>query len=109
MLKLDSCEYSRLFQLFLLMSLFKSFQVLIKCSHLSIYSSIGILYLSIKSCLFFFINQGTYSAKCNSDIVVVRSGIHFGLTFHPELSDIAFFHNYIFTKKNELMKENNAA
>ena len=48
-------------------------------------------------------------AKCNSDIVVVRSGIHFGLTFHPELSDIAFFHNYIFTKKNELMKENNAA
>jgi len=48
-------------------------------------------------------------AKCNSDIVVVRSGIHYGLTFHPELSDIAFFHNYIFTKKNELMKENNAA
>ena len=48
-------------------------------------------------------------AKCNSDIVVVRSGIHFGLTFHPELSDIAFFHNYIFTKKNELLKENNAA
>jgi len=48
-------------------------------------------------------------AKCNSDIVVVRSGIHIGLTFHPELSDIAFFHNYIFTKKNELMKENNAA
>ena len=48
-------------------------------------------------------------AKCNSDIVVVRSGIHFGLTFHPELSDIAFFHNYIFSKKNELMKENNAA
>ena len=48
-------------------------------------------------------------AKCNSDIVVVRSGIHYGLTFHPELSDIAFFHNYIFNKKNELMKENNAA
>ena len=48
-------------------------------------------------------------AKCNGDIVVVKSGIHYGLTFHPELSDIAFFHNHIFTKKNELMKENNAA
>ena len=48
-------------------------------------------------------------AKCNGDIVVVKSGIHYGLTFHPELSNIAFFHNYVFTKKNELMKENNAA
>jgi len=45
----------------------------------------------------------------DNDIVAVRSGIHFGLTFHPELSDITFFHKYTFTKKNEHIKENNAA
>ena len=45
----------------------------------------------------------------DNDIVAVRSGIHFGLTFHPELSDINFFHKYTFTRKNEHLKENNAA
>ena len=45
----------------------------------------------------------------DNEIVAVKSGIHFGLTFHPELSDITFFHKYTFTKKNEHIKENNAA
>lgn len=48
---------------------------------------------------------GTY----RNDIVAVKSGIHMGLTFHPELSDTTFFHNYIFNKQNEHIKENNAA
>ena len=48
---------------------------------------------------------GTY----RNDIVAVKSGIHIGLTFHPELSDTTFFHNYIFNKQNEHIKENNAA
>ena len=33
------------------------------------YSSIGILYFSITSFLFFLINHGTYSAKCSLDSV----------------------------------------
>ena len=44
-----------------------------------------------------------------NDIVAVKSGIHIGLTFHPELSNTTFFHNYIFNKPNEHIKENNAA
>ena len=44
-----------------------------------------------------------------NDIVAVKSGIHIGLTFHPELSNTTFFHNYIFNKQNEDIKENNAA
>jgi len=48
-------------------------------------------------------------SKHNSDIVAVKSGNHYGLTFHPELSGITFFHNYIFAKQNEAIKENNAA
>ena len=44
-----------------------------------------------------------------NDIVAIKSGIHIGLTFHPELSNITYFHKNIFMKQNNITKENNAA
>ncbi len=47
--------------------------------------------------------------NCRGNIVAVKSGNHIGLTFHPELSDIIFFHDYMFKKKSTIKKEINAA
>ena len=38
--------------------------------------------------------------KCQNEIVAIKSGIHIGLTFLPELSDITFFHKNIFLTCN---------
>jgi len=48
-------------------------------------------------------------SKYHDDIIAVRSGIHFGFTFHPELNKITFLHHYIFSKNMNYHKENNAA
>tara|TARA_Y100001936_G_scaffold16179_1_gene13759 strand:- start:83 stop:676 length:594 start_codon:yes stop_codon:yes gene_type:complete len=47
--------------------------------------------------------------KCQSEIVAIKSGIHVGLTFHPELSDTTFFHKNMFKKHNQIIEENSAA
>ena len=47
--------------------------------------------------------------KCQNEIVAIKSGIHIGLTFHPELSDITFFHKNMFKIHNQIVEESNAA
>ena len=47
--------------------------------------------------------------KCQNEIVAIKSGIHIGLTFHPELSDITFFHENMLKKHNQIIEKNNAA
>ena len=54
-------------------------------------------------------NSVNIISKYQNEIVAVRSGMHFGFTFHPELNEITFLHHHIFTNKTKYHKENNAA
>ena len=54
-------------------------------------------------------NSVNVISKYQNEIVAVRSGIHFGFTFHPELNEVTFLHHHIFTNKTKYHKENNAA
>ena len=47
--------------------------------------------------------------KHKNDIVGVKTGIHYGFAFHPELSENAYLHQYIFQGKTHYKEENNAA
>ena len=54
-------------------------------------------------------NSVNIISKYQNEIVAVRSGMHFGFTFHPELNEVTFLHHHIFKNKTKYHKENNAA
>jgi len=51
----------------------------------------------------------TILGKHNNDIVAVKTGIHYGFTFHSELNENEYFHKCIFSDNIDFQKENNAA
>ena len=42
--------------------------------------------------------QAIVKAKRNQDVVMIEQGIHLGSTFHPELSEYSFLHDYFINK-----------